>query len=309
MDGGLGIMICLGAMMVADVLDGGSPAAFLNPSAILLIFGATFGATIASTSLTQFKTFPKLVGMALKPRVSDIAAIREMLVKFAERARREGLLALESDVEGIQDPFIRHGLQMVIDGLEPDTVEEILEIEIESMQARHFKGIDMFAKMGGYSPTFGVLGTVMGLVSVLANLADPAGLGESIATAFIATLYGVGVANILWLPVSANLKSKDSAEAKERHLALAAILAMVASASRANYRSRGVFLGALLFLLSDSVLGAARFKLPVPWSGALIWSTYYLGQCAIALGVMAEARAPAWRGRATPAAGAVSEIL
>jgi chemotaxis protein MotA len=166
--------------------------------------------------------------MALKPRVSDIATIRETLVKFAERARREGLLALESDVEGIEDPFIRHGLQMVIDGLEPDTVEEILEIEIESMQGRHLKGIDMFAKMGGYSPTFGVLGTVMGLVSVLANLADPSGLGESIATAFIATLFGVGAANILWLPVSANLKVKDSEEAKERHLALAAILAIQA---------------------------------------------------------------------------------
>jgi chemotaxis protein MotA len=228
MDGGLGIMICLGAMMVADVLDGGSPAAFLNPSAILLIFGATFGATIASTSLKQFMTFPKLVGMSLKPRVSDITTIREMLIKFAERARREGLLALESEVEAVQDPFIRHGLQMVIDGLEPDTVEEILEIEIESMQARHAKGIDMFAKMGGYSPTFGVLGTVMGLVSVLANLADPSGLGESIATAFIATLFGVGAANILWLPVSANLKVKDAEEAKERQLALAAILAIQA---------------------------------------------------------------------------------
>jgi chemotaxis protein MotA len=228
MDGGIGIIICLGAMLVADVLDGGSPVAFANPSAILLIFGATFGATIASTSLKQFMTFPKLLGMAMKPRVSDISTIRAMLVKFAERARREGLLALESDVEGIQDPFIRHGLQMVIDGLEPDTVEEILEIEIESMQGRHAKGIDMFAKMGGYSPTFGVLGTVMGLVSVLSNLADPSGLGESIATAFIATLFGVGAANILWLPVSANLKSKDSAEAKERHLALAAILAIQA---------------------------------------------------------------------------------
>ena len=228
MDGALGIMICLGAMMVADVLDGGSPAAFMNPSAILLIFGATFGATIASTSMKQFMTFPKLLGMSMKPRVSDITAIREMLVKFAERARREGLLALEADVEAVQDPFIRHGLQMIIDGLEPDTVEEILEIEIEAMQARHMKGIDMFAKMGGYSPTFGVLGTVMGLVSVLANLADPSGLGESIATAFIATLFGVGAANILWLPVSANLKSKDMAEAKERRLALAAILAIQA---------------------------------------------------------------------------------
>jgi chemotaxis protein MotA len=228
MDAGIGIILCLVAMLVADVLDGGSPMAFLNPSAILLIFGATFGATIASTSLKQFMTMPKLLGMSMKPRVSDMTTIREMLIKFAERARREGLLALESDVEGIQDPFIRHGLQMVIDGLEPDTVEDILTIEIESMQARHMKGIDMFAKMGGYSPTFGVLGTVMGLVSVLSNLSDPSGLGESIATAFIATLFGVGAANILWLPISANLKSKDAAEAKERHLALAAILAIQA---------------------------------------------------------------------------------
>jgi chemotaxis protein MotA len=228
MDAGVGIGICVIAMMVADVLDGGSPAAFLNPSAILLIFGATFGATMASTSVKQFMTFPKMLGLSMKPRVSDIVSIREMLVKFAERARREGLLALEADVEGIKDPFIRHGLQMVIDGLEPDTVEEILEIEIESMQARHMKGIDMFAKMGGYSPTFGVLGTVMGLVSVLSNLADPSGLGESIATAFIATLFGVGAANILWLPISANLKGKDAAEVKERRLALAAILAIQA---------------------------------------------------------------------------------
>jgi len=228
MDSGVGILICLGAMMVADILDGGSPAAFLIPSAILLIFGATFGATMASTSVKQFMTFPKLLGLSMKPRVSDIDSIREMLVKYAERARREGLLALESDVEQVQDPFIRHGLQMVIDGLEPDTVEEILEIEIESMQARHAKGIDMFAKMGGYSPTFGVLGTVMGLVSVLSNLSDPSSLGESIATAFIATLFGVGAANILWLPISANLKGKDGEEARERRLALSAILAIQA---------------------------------------------------------------------------------
>jgi chemotaxis protein MotA len=228
MDAGIGIIICVAAMMVADVLDGGSPVAFANPSAILLIFGATFGATMASTSVKQFMTFPKMLALSMKPRVSDIGTIREMLVKFAERARREGLLALEADVEAVSDPFIRHGLQMVIDGLEPDTVEEILEIEIESMQARHMKGIDMFAKMGGYSPTFGVLGTVMGLVSVLSNLSDPSGLGESIATAFIATLFGVGAANILWLPISANLKTKDGAEAAERRLALAAILAIQA---------------------------------------------------------------------------------
>lgn len=228
MDAGVGILVALGALVVADLIEGGSPAAFFNPSAIMIIFGGTFGATMATTSVKQFMAFPKLLGKSMKPRVSDIGSIREMLVKFAERARREGLLALESDVEGIQDPFIRHGLQMVIDGLEPDTVEEILEIEIESMQARHAKGIDLFAKMGGYAPTMGVIGTVMGLINVLANLADPAGLGESIAVAFIATLIGVGSANILWLPISGNLKGKDQAEVRERRLALAAILSIQA---------------------------------------------------------------------------------
>jgi chemotaxis protein MotA len=228
MDAGVGILVALGALVVADLIEGGSPAAFINPSAIILIFGGTFGATMATTSVKQFKAFPKLLGKSMKPRVSDIGSIREMLVKFAERARREGLLALESDVEGISDPFIRHGLQMVIDGLEPDTVEEILEIEIESMQARHARGIDLFAKMGGYAPTMGVIGTVMGLINVLANLSDPGGLGESIAVAFIATLIGVGSANILWLPVSGNLKGKDLAEVRERRLALAAILSIQA---------------------------------------------------------------------------------
>ena len=229
MDAGMGILVALGALMVADLIEGGSPAAFLNPSAIIIIFGGTFGATMATTSVKQFLTLPKMFAISMKPRQSATSTqIREMLVKFAERARREGLLALEADVEAVQDPFIRHGLQMVIDGLEPDTVEEILEIEIESMQARHMKGIDMFAKMGGYAPTMGVIGTVMGLINVLANLADPSGLGESIAVAFIATLIGVGSANIVWLPVSGNLKGKDAAEAQERRLALAAILAIQA---------------------------------------------------------------------------------
>jgi chemotaxis protein MotA len=233
MDAGIGLIICLAAMMVADVLDGGSPAAFLIPSAILLIFGATFGATMASTSVKQFMTLPKLFGLSMKVRVSQVEKIVEMLNGFAAKARKDGLLALENDVEAVDDPFIKRGLQMVIDGFEPDTVEEILEIEIESMQARHAKGIDMLAKMGGYSPTFGVLGTVMGLVSVLGNLSDPSGLGESIAVAFIATLFGVGAANILWLPLSANLKGKDSDEARERRLVVTGILAMISGDNKA----------------------------------------------------------------------------
>ncbi len=228
MDSGIGIIVAFAALMISDVIEGGSPMAFVNISALIIILGGTFGAAMASYSVKEFKRIPKLLGLSMKPRVVDTTALREQLVKFAERARREGLLALEADVDQVPDPFVRRGLQMVIDGLEPETVEEILELEIEAMQARHAKGIAMFAGMGGFAPTMGVIGTVMGLVNVLSNLADPSGLGESIAVAFIATLIGVGTANILWLPVSNNLKGKDAAEVRERRMALTAILAIQA---------------------------------------------------------------------------------
>ncbi|HEX8941080.1 MAG TPA: flagellar motor protein [Candidatus Limnocylindrales bacterium] len=228
MDAGLGIVVALAALLVADMIEGGSPAAFANLSALMIILGGTFGATIASAGLAQFKAFPKLFTLALKPRVSEMAATSDRLVHFAERARREGLLALESDVDQVEDPFLRRGLQMVIDGLEPETVEEVLETEIEATQARHGKGIAMFAQMGGFAPTMGVIGTVMGLVNVLSHLDDPSNLGRSIAVAFIATLIGVGTANIAWLPISNNLKRKDAEEAAERRMVLAAILAIQA---------------------------------------------------------------------------------
>jgi chemotaxis protein MotA len=226
MGAAIGIVIALVSLLLADVLEGGSPAAFLLPSPIIIIFGGTFGAAMGAFGMAEFKRFPKLLGLAMKGRNSNAAAMRSQLIGFAERARREGLLALEQDVDQVEDPFTKRGLQMVIDGLEPETVEEVLELEIEATQARHIKGIQLFAAMGGYSPTMGVLGTVVGLVNVLGNLGDPSTLGEKIAVAFIATLFGVGVANMLWLPVSQNLKLRDATEAGERRMALIAILAI-----------------------------------------------------------------------------------
>ena len=224
----IGILIALGALMAGTLIEGGSPAAYANPSAILIIFGGTFGATIASFSMTQFKRFPKLFGLAIKTRASHAPEMRDRLVAFAERARREGLLALESDVDQVEDPFMRKGLQMVIDGLEPDIVEEILELDTEAMQRRHAGGVAMFTAMGGYAPTMGVIGTVMGLVNVLGNLADPGELGGSIAVAFIATLIGVASANIVWLPVANALKVNSAHEVTERRMAITGILAIQA---------------------------------------------------------------------------------
>lgn len=224
----IGILIALGALMGGTLIEGGSPAAYANPSALLIIFGGTFGATIASFSMAEFKRFPTLFKLAIKTRPSHAAAMRTQLVGFAERARREGLLALESDVDQVDDPFLRKGLQMMIDGMEPETVEEILDIDTEAMQRRHSTGIALFGAMGGYAPTMGVIGTVMGLVNVLGHLDEPSTLGESIAVAFIATLIGVASANVVWLPVSNALKVKSAHEVAERRMAMTGILAIQA---------------------------------------------------------------------------------
>lgn len=224
----IGIFVALGALLLGTLIEGGSPAAYANPSAILIIFGGTFGATIASFSMPQFLTFPKLFALAIKTRPSSAPETRDRLVAFAERARREGLLALESDVDQVDDPFLRKGLQMVIDGLEPDVVEEILELDTEAMQRRHAGGAALFTAMGGYAPTMGVIGTVMGLVNVLGNLDDPGQLGESIAVAFIATLIGVASANIVWLPIASALKANSAHEVSERRMAITGILAIQA---------------------------------------------------------------------------------
>ncbi len=228
MDTPIGIVIALVAVLGAAMLDGTSPMAFVNLPAMTIIFGGTFGATIASYSLKEFMALPKLIAISAKPRVDEAAQLRDLLVQFAERARREGLLALESAADEVADPFIRRGLQMVIDGLEPDTVEEVLELELESMQRRHQKGIAIFQSMGGYAPTMGIIGTVMGLVSVLSRLSDPSQLGASIAVAFIATLIGIASANILWLPIASNLRQKDAGELAQRRMALAGIMAIQA---------------------------------------------------------------------------------
>ena len=224
----LGIVIAMVALIVSVFLEGGTPTAFLNLPASIIVFGGTLGATMASFSVAEVKKLPKLIGIGVKGSKSSGPEKREQLIHFAERARREGLLALESEVGDVDDKFLRRGLQMVIDGMSPETVEEILELDIEAMQQRHAKNAAMFTAMGGYAPTMGIIGTVMGLVNVLSHLDEPSGLGHAIAVAFIATLLGVMSANVVWLPIASSLKQKDAAEAEERRMCVVAILAIQA---------------------------------------------------------------------------------
>src|SRR5256885_9998291 len=150
------------------------------------------------------------------------------MVSFAGRARREGLLALEDEIAEIEDAFTRKGLQLVVDGTDPELIREILENEIDGMAARHAQGAAPFEKAGGFAPTIGIIGTVMGLIHVLQNLSSPDTLGPAISGAFIATLYGVASANIVLLPMANKLKLLSHEEQELRTLALEGILAVQA---------------------------------------------------------------------------------
>jgi chemotaxis protein MotA len=224
----VGIGIALFGLVGGNVMEGGNPMALINLPAAMIIFIGTFGVTLASTSMEQFKAVPALYKKAISTPPPDHRAEVERIVAFAERARREGLLALDDAVGQIDDPFVRKGMQLVVDGTDPEVVREILEAELDGMSARHRAGAQPFVQAGGFAPTLGVLGTVMGLVHVLENLDDPSSLGHSIAGAFIATLYGVGAANVVFLPIGNRLKVLSQQELEVKTMAVEGILALQA---------------------------------------------------------------------------------
>ncbi len=222
----IGIVVAIVGILGGAMMEGTSPAAFLNIPAILLVFGGTLGVTMASVGMETMKKVPGLYKRAFSAEPPALGEKVGLIVKFAELARRDGLLALESEVEGVEDGYTRKGLQLVVDGTDPDTLREIMETEIDAMSARHKAGAECFKQAGGYSPTMGIIGTVMGLVHVLSNLSQPETLGPSISAAFIATLFGVGIANVVFLPVAARLKALSEEEVEERTLLLEGIMAI-----------------------------------------------------------------------------------
>jgi chemotaxis protein MotA len=215
--------LLLGAMMV-----GTSPAAFIDIPALLIILAGTGGATLASCGMESMKRIPSLYKTAFSAEPPDFPGRIELVVGLAEQARREGLLALDARLSTIDDEFTRKGTQLVVDGTDPELVRIILEAEIDGMIARHAEGAAPFEKAGGFAPTMGIIGTVMGLVHVLQNLAAPASLGPAISSAFIATLMGVGSANVVFLPIANRLKGISKQEVELRMLTLDGILAVQA---------------------------------------------------------------------------------
>jgi chemotaxis protein MotA len=210
------------------MMEGTTPVAFLNIPALLIVLGGTLGVCMASCGLEAIKRVPTLYKKVIAGDEAELGGRVVELVRYADRARRDGLLALEEELDGIDDEFLKKGLQLVVDGTDPDLVRDILEAEIEGMTARHRHAAEPFEKAGGFAPTMGIIGTVMGLVHVLENLSHPETLGPSISGAFIATLIGVGSANVLYYPIAYRLKALSHQEADARAMILEGILAIQA---------------------------------------------------------------------------------
>lgn len=224
----IGIGLGFVALLLGAMMDGTSPAAFIDIPALITILGGTGGATMASVGMQSMKRIPSLYKMAFSAEPPDMRGRLELLVSLADKARREGLLALDAMLGEIEDSFTRNALQLVVDGTDPEMVHTIIEAEVDGMAARHAAAAMPFEKAGGFAPTMGIIGTVMGLVHVLQNLSSPSTLGPSISTAFLATLMGVGSANVIFLPIANRLKAISAEEVELRMMTLEGILSIQA---------------------------------------------------------------------------------
>ncbi len=224
----LGLLIGLGGLIGGFLWEGGHAGALLVKTAAVIVFGGTFGAVIISFTMEELKTVPYFLKVIFIDKKIDYLTVLDSLVETADKARREGLLSLESQLGEINNPFLARGLQLVIDGTDPELTRNMLEMEIEAYETKERVGHDIFMSAGGFAPTMGIIGTVMGLVHVLGSMTEPDKLGGAIAVAFLATLYGVASANVLWIPFGTKIKIKSAKEVLLMELVLEGILSIQA---------------------------------------------------------------------------------
>ncbi|MFT4145907.1 MAG: flagellar motor protein [Mobilitalea sp.] len=220
----ISLILAFGALIFAFIMEGGHLHALLEATAAIIVFGGTFGAVAVSFPRRTLKNIPRVLWKVFSNKRIDRGQILDTFMALSTTARRDGLLALEHELEVRElDDLTKTGLRLVVDGADEDVLKQILETRVINMVHRHEKGIAMFEAAGGFAPTMGVLGTVMGLVHVLSDLSNPSALGGKIAVAFIATLYGVGSANLLFLPIANKLKELNSDEVLACNMIIEAI--------------------------------------------------------------------------------------
>lgn len=203
----IGIALALGGILVGQMLEGGGLGSLVQPAAFIIVIVGTIGAVLLQSGWRNFAQGVKMAGLVFVPKDDDYQALISDITSWSVIARREGLLSLERVIKDVNDPFIAHGLRLIVDGVDPNKLREVLDMEIGAYETRQRLAIKIWEAAGGYAPTIGILGAVLGLIHVMENLSDPSRLGSGIAVAFVATIYGVGFANLVFLPISSKLKA------------------------------------------------------------------------------------------------------
>lgn len=235
----IGVGVALVAILVSMIMEGSSPMAIILIPPIILVFVGTFGAAVAGSTMADVKKIGGWMKQGFMPAAVPPAADNiQALVTLAEKARKEGLLALEGPIKNIEDPFLQRGLQMAVDGTDPEDLRTVLEAEIAAKKAEDKTAAKFFTAMGGYAPTIGIIGTVIGLIHVLENLNQPDKLGHLIAGAFVATLWGVLSANIFWLPAGAKITRTSDLQAAQMKLLVEGISEIQAGTSPRTVRQK-----------------------------------------------------------------------
>ncbi len=203
----LGLLLGIVAIVGGQLMEGGHVASLSQPTALLIVLGGTMGAVMLQSPYATFVRGMRMVRWVWYPPVVDYQQLIKQVSSWSQVSRREGLLALEGVIVLLKDEFSRKGLQLLVDGAEPDRLREVLEVDIGTFEQEMKLSARIWEAAGGYSPTIGIMGAVMGLIHVMENLSDPSKLGAGIAVAFVATIYGVGLANLVFLPMANKLKA------------------------------------------------------------------------------------------------------
>ncbi len=221
----MGIVIG-GTLVVLSIVFEGDLRAFWSPAGLMITIGGSVGAMLVSFRLDEIKTVANVTKKVFVRKDESILDLHARFVDLAQKARREGLLVLEDELEEIEDEFFRNGLQMVIDGFEPDNIRNILNAELSSLEGRHELGQGLFRTWGGLTPAFGMIGTLIGLILMLADLDDPSAIGPGMAIALLTTLYGSLIANLILLPVANKLTIYSNEELRLKEIIVEALLAL-----------------------------------------------------------------------------------
>jgi chemotaxis protein MotA len=234
----IGIVLAIAAITGGSVLKGAGLSGLWSPAAFVIVILGTIASILVQTPIHTFKRALAIFRWVFQPPPSDRRAMIAQLVEWSTTARKQGLLGLEQQVQNLQDPFLRKGLQMVVDGVEPESIRQMLEIEMHGQSSRDLAAAKVYEGMGIYAPTLGIIGAVLGLMAVMKNLADPSKLGHGIAAAFTATIYGIGTANLALLPIASKLKGLVNSQTEEREMIVEGLIAIAQGENPRNIEAR-----------------------------------------------------------------------